>query len=608
MGVSSGRNINKKAEKKAEKNARREQKNTPLKWSMIMILILCWILPLSIIAYAMLYVTTSKINKQIERTIVTSADNAIKISEMQMNAAITASKNASYLPTIKESWRQYMTDGNKTALYGEVIRFLEQHYRYDEHFLFTTLMFTEQPYEPYFTSFSGSANNVAYRTNLYFMEKVHPLVMEIYPDLDTDVKLLNVEGHIYMIRNMMDSSYHPFAVLVMELDKDNIFGSLESAWGYTGSQVYVDGELLVEDENNEIEADTENFQTNSRTSRLIQEDGEYNVYTVRKPDIHYMGYVISLNKQLIIDETAAIKYVCAFFVIFMIPLTAIVFIFFHRKVTRPIEGMIKASHIIEEGEFGYQIERAGNSKEFKYLTEAFNSMSEKLKHQFETIYSEELALKDARIMALQSQINPHFLNNTLEIINWEARINEDYKVSQMIENLSIMLEATMDRRHRRFVTLVEELSYVDAYLFIISKRLGERMHVEKNTDDTLFNVRVPRLIIQPIIENAVEHGIIGQPNAKVTLNVFADGDKLVIEVRNTGMMSKEDEEKIELLLGDEQEMDELSSTSLGIKNVNRRIRIIYGEECGLTVKNDENNETVSRITVKLDMTTIKDNK
>jgi len=73
-------------------------------------------------------------------------------------------------------------------------------------------------------------------------------------------------------------------------------------------------------------------------------------------------------------------------------------------------------------------------------------------------------------------------------------------------------------------------------------------------------------------------------------------------------MSKEDEEKIELLLGDEQEMDELSSTSLGIKNVNRRIRIIYGEECGLTVKNDENNETVSRITVKLDMTTIKDNK
>lgn len=92
--------------------------------------------------------------------------------------------------------------------------------------------------------------------------------------------------------------------------------------------------------------------------------------------------------------------------------------------------------MIEEGKFGYQIEMKGNSKEFAYLTDAFNSMSAKLKYQFETIYSEELALKDARIMALQSQINPHFLNNTLEIINWEARINENYKVSQMIENSS----------------------------------------------------------------------------------------------------------------------------------------------------------------------------
>ncbi|NLL77105.1 MAG: histidine kinase [Clostridiales bacterium] len=593
---------------RADKKAERALKRPPLKWSMITVLILCWILPLSIIAYAMLYVTTSKINKQIERTIVTSADNAIKISEMQMNAAITASKNASYLPTIKESWQQYKKDRNKTTLYGNVIRFLEQHYRYDNNFLFTTLMFTERPNEPYYTSYSGSANNVAYRTNLYFMEKVHPLVMEIYPNLDTDVKLINVEGHIYMIRNMMDSEYNPFAVIVMELDKDSIFGSLESTWGYTDSQVYVDGELLVADVGNEIKADKENFRTNSRTSRLIQKDGEYYTYTVRKPDIHYIGYVISLDKQLIIDETAAIKYVCAFFVIFMIPLTIIVFIFFHKKVTKPIEGLIGAYHIINEGEFGYQIERAGNSQEFKYLTEAFNSMSEKLKHQFETIYSEELALKDARIMALQSQINPHFLNNTLEIINWEARINEDYKVSQMIENLSIMLEATMDRRHRRFVTLAEELSYVEAYLFIISQRLGERMHVEKNVDDTLFNVKVPRLIIQPIIENAVEHGIIGQPRACVSLNVFADKDKLVVEVRNTGRMSKEDEEKIEVLLSDDYEVGELSSASLGIRNVNRRIKIIYGEECGLTVKNDENNETVSRITVKMDTTTIKDNK
>ena len=96
-------------------------------------------------------------------------------------------------------------------------------------------------------------------------------------------------------------------------------------------------------------------------------------------------------------------------------------------------------------------------------------MSARLQYQIDKIYTEELALKDARIMALQAQINPHFLNNALEIINWEARINENYKVSRMIENLSVMLEATMDRRHRRFITLEEEMSYVEAYLFIKPK-------------------------------------------------------------------------------------------------------------------------------------------
>ena len=203
-------------------------------------------------------------------------------------------------------------------------------------------------------------------------------------------------------------------------------------------------------------------------------------------------------------------------------------------------------------------------------------------------------------MALQSQINPHFLNNTLEIINWEARINENYKVSHMIENLSIMLEATMDRRHRRFVTVAEEMSYVEAYLFIIAQRLGERLHVRKHVDETLFNVKVPRLIIQPIIENAAEHGITGQTHGIITINLFAREDKLIIEVRNTGSMSAKDEEKIRQLLGDDYEPGEIGSTSLGIRNVNRRIKIIYGDDCGLTVQNAENNETVSTIVVKLD--------
>ena len=549
-----------------------------LTWSMIGLLILCWLLPLGVIAYIMFYVAADKINSQTERTIVTSADNAIKICEMRMDAAVEASKNASYLPTIKESYGQYMEDGNLLELHREANKFLEQHYCYNDSFLYTSLIFTDTPEEQLFTAYRGSTSNAVYQAGRRFEEKVMPKVMEIYPNLDTDVAIIGVEDGVYMIRNLMTSSYHPYAVLTMELNKEVVFGSLDGTWGYAGSAIYVD-DVFLTGNNEDAFGDLSGvapqlFEENNRQSRLMKRGEEYYAYSVRKPERHYIGYIIALDRKMVIDESYVVKYISLVLILFMVPLIFIVFYFFRRKVTEPIGGLVYASQMIEEGNFGYQIKSNANSQEFEYLEDAFNRMSARLQYQIDKIYTEELALKDARIMALQSQINPHFLNNALEIINWEARIHENYTVSRMIENLSIMLEATMDRRHRRFVTLEEEMSYVEAYLFIISQRFGERLTVEKEVDGSLLQVKVPRLIIQPIIENAVEHGINGQSRGKIVLRVFGEEDKLVVEVRNTGLMSREDEERIKELLADDFEPGELGSASLGIRNVNRRIRII----------------------------------
>lgn len=592
-----------------EKESRRGEaarRKAPLKWSMVTLLILCWLLPLAVIAYAMLHVAAGKINSQTERTIVTSVDNAVRICEMRMDAAVEASRNASYLPTIKECYAQYLESGDRLALQKTVNLFLEQHYCYNDSFLYTSLFFTDNPEEQFFTAYRGSTSNAVYQASRRFEEKVMPKVLEIYQGLDTDVAVVEIEGGVYLVRNLMTPSYHPYAVLTMELNRDVVFGSLDSSWGYMGSAIYVDGVFLTED-NGGVPEETpgigpELFGENNRECRLVKRGREYYAYAVRKPERHYIGYIIALDRQAVIDETYAVKYISVTLILFMAPLIVIVFHFFSKKVTKPIGSLIRAYHMLEEGNFGYQIESDANSQEFEYLEEAFNQMSARLQYQIDKIYTEELALKDARIMALQAQINPHFLNNALEIINWEARINENYTVSRMIENLSVMLEATMDRRHRRFVTLAEEMSYVEAYLFIISQRLGERLKVEKDVDESLFQMKVPRLIIQPIIENAVEHGINGQTEGRIAIRIFREEDRLVIEVRNTGTISEGDKEKIKALLEDGYEHGyepgELGSASLGIRNVNRRIRIIYGGGFGLTIKNDGNGETVSRIAVR----------
>ncbi len=134
-------------------------------------------------------------------------------------------------------------------------------------------------------------------------------------------------------------------------------------------------------------------------------------------------------------------------------------------------------------------------------------MSSELKNQFERSYLEQQALQQARVKALQSQINPHFLNNTLEVINWEARLSGDERVSAMIEALSVMLNAALDRDGRSMIPLREELSYVDAYLYIIRERLGDRLVIEREIDETMLDEMVPRLIFQPLVENAVEHDL-----------------------------------------------------------------------------------------------------
>lgn len=556
-------------------------------------LLLCWLLPLTLLTGVTFFLVSVKINQQIERTIVTSTDKAIEMCEGQISDAVTASKNASYIPTIKESFARYSESGSKTDLYEEVVLFLAQQYRYNKMFLCTVLYFTEDPEMIYYT-YSNTAD-ATYKGIKEYRRVGFDAVQARAWGIDTDTVLMNVDGHVYMVRNMMNSSFEPYAVIVSEVDTNIMFGALESIWGYTDVAVYMDGECLIApsmEETAQLLPKAER-QGTIQTSVYESIGDQHYVYKNVKLDGHKLTFLASLDGQTIVDELDAVRYIFTLVVIFMIPLIFVVFWFFHKKVTKPVNSLVKGAGEIYEGNYGHQITELGNSEEFYYLGEAFNSMSQELKHQFEQIYLEELALRDANIMALQSQINPHFLNNTLEIINWEARLSDNRKVSAMIEALSTMLEATLNRKQQQMVPLSEELSYVDAYLYIISQRLGERFHFHKNVDERLLQIEVPRLIIQPIIENAVEHGMMNMSQeGTVSLFVYEDGEDIYIEVKDDGILTEEGKKKIdELLHGG----GSSTSVSLGIRNINERLKIIYGQDCGLKIRSDADGHTVSTL-------------
>lgn len=575
-----------------------KKKQKSLRTSMIKMLGIGWFLPFLILTLGMLYFVSSMISRQIEKTIIISMDKAIEICEMRIEENVMASKNASYIQTIRESYRQYCKDGEGTKFSKKVTEFLNQHYKYDEEFLCTMLFLLEEPEKIYYTYNTYRDNNnseSAYDRVLYFKENMQEEVMKEGERLDTGIRLMEKEGRLYLVRNLVNTSFCPYAMLVIELDAREMLGSLESVWGAEDYEFYVDGEPLFDKEMQETVKGTKTI----GESIYVSNDQNSYVYKVIKWEQQALTFQVMLNKESIIDELTIVKYVCGIAVLFAIPLIMLIFHFFSTKVTKPVSNLVEVAKEIALGNYGCQVEKDGSSEEFAYLNRAFNTMSAELKYQFETIYKEELALKDANIKALQSQINPHFLNNTLEIINWEARMNGNENVSTMIEALATMLNATMNRKQRRFVPLSEEMSYVDAYLYIISRRFGERFQVYREIDESLLKVQVPILIIQPIVENAVEHGVEENKKGTVTIRIFEREEKMYIEVINDGRLSPENKEKINRLLNSEESGDEKHHVSLGIRNVNKRLKIIYGEECGLTIKNDEENRTVSTIIVKL---------
>lgn len=550
---------------------------------MLRVLALGWFVPLAAIVVAFLVVVSGRIDRQSQRLITTSMEKAADISILRLLDCIDSSKDASYLSYIGDYWAEYQESGDSGKLYNEVTTFLSAHYKYDPSFDITVLIFTDEPETLYYTGNTTGRGSVSrFR---FFKDQVQEKALLISEDLDTRTEFFAMGGHVYMIRNLMGRGFKRYAVLVMEINPQEVFESLKSVWEYRGMEVSFKEDKLYGEGSYEGSQD---IITCTRKSV----DGEFTF------SVSYDGTAVGLEKR-------SINITFMILIVFLIPLIVLLFYFFNKRINKPITTLTAASKKIAEGEYGEVVEQPkGQSGEIADLTKNFNKMSIKLGEQFNKIFVEEIALRDANIHALQSQINPHFLNNTLEIINWEARMNGQEKVSSMIEALSTMMSATMDRNRQSLIALSEELEYVNAYIYIIKCRYQDRFIYEEHIDKALLQVKVPRLIIQPVIENAVEYSYSEDGIRRVRMEIegSTEGEKVDMRIRiiNPGVPSDEDAIKIKELLTDDMDIKPLEerSTRIGIRNVHRRLRMLYGAESRLTIETDGNGNTISTIFVK----------
>lgn len=589
----------------AGKDKKEYRRKKSLRWSMVRRLMFGWFLPLLIMICVVIVLMTKNVLRQVEQTIQSSVDKTVEIMQIQLKDCETASKNASYMAMISKYYRQYFGQKDRTEFEKSVEEFLRQQYAYDDNCKTAELVVLNEPGSCYYAL--NESNGGSYQDIRFFNTKAKEKILEVAETLDTGTTLVGIDGRIYMVRNLVTSKFVPYAVLALELDQDSLMKSYAGIWGYADAALYWNGELLVpglqeHEDHPEHNYDYMQSALGERDALYEYKGGGYS-HAYRRIKMYggTMVLLVSLDNSVTYAEMKVMWYFFLILFLFMIPLVVQMMRFFHNKVTVPLGELMAAADMVKDGNLGVQVVNEEDNEEFYHMKESFNHMSKQLKNQFDKIYLEEVALRDAKIMALQSQINPHFLNNTLEIINWEARLNGNYKVSGMIEALSTMLGETMNRREAQFHSVAEEMAYADAYLYIISQRFGAKFQCEERIDERLLNVQVPRLIIQPIVENAVEHGIDITEQGRLEVRLFTREDGyLCIEVEDNGHLTEEDRKRIDRILSQDIELEKEKRVSLGIRNVDQRLKMIYGADCGLFIESNENDHTVSTILLKME--------
>ena len=577
-------------------------KKANLSFGRIRLLVICLVVPFGALSVVLFFSSASKTSNQVRNTVVTSMENAAENCNSNIEKVIQESKQASYDNVIRTSYLQFLKDKNEAVMYREISSYLSEKYKYNSMISSTIVVFKEKTTMEYYT-YSNVAG-ATYASISDFKNNAMTQIKSVAQRMGTNTKFIEIGEHLYLVRNLVTSDYNPYAIIVMEINKSNMFKSMDNVVWRENGAIFLDGDMVCEpdyenDINNEkFKIYADNNKRNYGEVTETESNYDSNNYTVNlytRCNNQQFTYIVKLNRMEVLNESFTYVYIYVLIILITILLAALTFYYFYRNINKPISDLMEMSEKIEEGEYGITLPAFEGNKEFGKLIDTFNHMSLGLEESFNRIYAEEVALRDANMQALQSQINPHFLNNTLEIINWKARMSGNHDVSGMIESLGVMMEATMNRKKEKFITIEEELKYVDAYLYIIHQRFGSRFHFDKDVDENLLNLKIPRLIVQPIVENAVEHGGDKEGNIIGSLKIYADYNNLYIVVHNNGNMTEADKAKIEILLSD-QKLEE-NVHNIGIRNVNMRLKLLYGENSGLSIENIDDNLTESKLKI-----------
>lgn len=328
-------------------------------------------------------------------------------------------------------------------------------------------------------------------------------------------------------------------------------------------------------------------------SGSLLEDGKYTVYE-RLDNCEWSVTARAAQAAVLQNLESTRRYIILFLGGAFLVLLCL-YSYFLKRIRRPFEVLEQGMQEIQKGNLQSRIDVGGREDEIGVLAVGLNNMARELEDYIKKVYVAEIRQRDAELDALKSQIKPHYLYNTLEVIRMTALEHEDRETARMVESLSRQLKYLIGNNSDR-VALQREIENIREYFYIMRIRYENRIQLEVSVDEDVMEARIIKLSLQPIVENAVKHGLRPKKgDGTVRIEAHRREDYLELTVMDDGVgMDAEAAARLNASL-DGEEMGIRTSEGwehVGLKNACDRIRKNFGPEYGLEIFSEEGSGTV----------------
>lgn len=361
-----------------------------------------------------------------------------------------------------------------------------------------------------------------------------------------------------------------------------------------------DGNIVYHPQQQQLynELQTENIEAvmNAKTDTVTVGEGEHEkIYTISRSDKTGWTVVGCMNVAELLKSSRQAQRIYVICAAGLIILSLILSRVLARNITYPIQRLRDSMKKVQTGEFPTTDIEVSSENEIGSLTESFNVMTHRIEELMEQNIHEQEQKRKSELKALQSQINPHFLYNTLDSIIWMAEGKKNEEVVLMTASLARLLRQSISNEDE-LVSVGQEAEYARSYLTIQKMRYKDKLEFQIDISPAVSGVKIIKLVLQPIIENAIYHGLkYKDSKGLLVVHGYQEGEKAVLEVEDNGVGM--DEETLAHIF--EKHKVNYHSNGVGVYNVQKRLKLYYGEEYGIVYKSRRNEGTKAVITIPM---------